>query len=62
MCPRVPPVPKPVHDDLFESNVTAWMLQTQQSMVQGAVPVSEFTDLPAICHTISFFLRTDGLA
>jgi len=34
MCPRVPPVPKPVHDDLFETNVTAWMLQTQQSMVQ----------------------------
>lgn len=29
----IPTIPKPVHDDLYEKNVTAWMMTTQEKLI-----------------------------
>ena len=31
----MPTVPKPVYNELYDTNVTAWMLQTQEKIIEG---------------------------
>ena len=35
MSSFLPTVPKPVFNDLFARNVTAWMLKSQERLVNG---------------------------
>ena len=31
----LPSVPRPVYNELYDRNMTAWLLNTQQNIVQG---------------------------